>query len=108
MAGGSINHNRVVGNIHTKLSTSLADRKREAFMTEIKVCIKEKDLFTYPDVTVVYGKPEFYPDRDDAITNPIVVIEVMSDSTRNCDRIEILEFYRTLPTFQEYILVDQD
>ena len=76
-------------------------------MSEIKVWIKEKDLFTYPDLVVVCGKSEFYPERDDTITNPIVIIVVLSDSTRNYDLVEKSEFYRALPTFQEYILADQ-
>lgn len=56
---------------------------------------------------IVCGKPEFYPDRDDTITNPILIIEVLSESTKNYDRIEKIEFYRSVPTFQEYVLVDQ-
>ena len=107
MAGASKNHNRIIGNLYLKLSASLADSKCEAFMTEMKVWIEEKDLFTYPDLVVVCGKSEFYPERDDTITNPIVIIEVLCDSTRNYDRVEKFEFYRALPTFQEYVLVDQ-
>ena len=107
MAGTSINHNRIVRNLSRKLDQALINNKCEAFTSDIKVWIQEKDLFTYPDVIVVCGKPEFYPDRDDTIMNPLVIIEVLSDSTKNYDRIEKFEFYRTLPTFQEYILVDQ-
>lgn len=107
MPGASINHNRIVRNLSTKLDQALANSKCEAFINEIKVWIAKKDLFTYPAVIVICGKPEFYPDRDDTITNPTVVIEVLSDSTKNYDRTEKFEFYRTLPAFQEYILVDQ-
>lgn len=107
MTGGSINHNRIIGNLVKKFDHALFDSKCEVFMSEIKVWIKKKDLFTYPDVLVVCGEPEFYPERDDTITNPIVIIEVLSDSTRNYDRIEKFEFYRAIPTFHEYILVDQ-
>jgi len=107
MAGISINHNRIVRNLSRKLDQALINNQCEAFTSDIKVWIQEKDLFTYPDVIVVCGKPEFYPDRDDTVTNPIIIIEVLSESTKNYDRIEKFEFYRTLPTFQEYILVDQ-
>lgn len=107
MADTSINHNRIIGNLTAKLDHTLLHSKCEAFMTEIKVWIKGKDLFTYPDVIVVCGKAEFYPDRDNTITNPVIIIEVLSDSTKNYDRIDKFEFYRTLPSFQEYILVDQ-
>ena len=107
MAGGSINHNRIVGNLFTKLNLALVNSKCEAFMTDVKVWIEQKDLFTYPDVIVVCGKPQFYKGRDDTITNPIIIIEVLSDSTKNYDRIEKFEFYRTLASFEEYILIDQ-
>jgi Uma2 family endonuclease len=106
-AGGSANHNRISGNIYSKFITSLAEGKCEPYISDMKVWIKEKELFAYPDIIVVCGEPEFYPDRDDTIMNPLVIIEVLSDSTKNYDRIEKFEFYRTLPTFQEYILVDQ-
>lgn len=107
LAGGSINHNRIVRNLSTKLDTALDKSKCEAFINDLKVWIKEKELFTYPDVIVVCGKKEFYQDRDDTIINPIVIIEVLSESTKNYDRIEKFEFYRSIPTFQEYLLVDQ-
>ena len=107
MPGGSINHNRIVGNLFTKLNLALVNSKCEAFMTDVKVWIEQKDLFTYPDVIVVCGKPQFYKGRDDTITNPIIIIEVLSDSTKNYDRIEKFEFYRTLASFEEYILIDQ-
>ena len=107
MPGGSINHNRIVGNLFTKLNLALVNSKCEAFMTDVKVWIEQKDLFTYPDVIVVCGKPKFYKGRDDTITNPIIIIEVLSDSTKNYDRIEKFEFYRTLASFEEYILIDE-
>jgi len=107
MAGESINHNRIVGNLLSKLDQTLLSGECEPFMTEIKVWIEPKDLFAYPDIIVVCGKPEFYADRDDIITNPMIIIEVLSDSTKNYDRIEKFEFYRTLASFAEYMLIDQ-
>lgn len=107
MAGASKNHNRIIGNLYLKLSASLDNSNCEVFITEIKIWIKEKDLFTYPDLVLVCGKSEFYPERNDTITNPIVIIEVLSDSTKNYDRVEKFEFYRAIPAFREYILVDQ-
>ena len=107
MAGGSINHNRIVRNLSRKLDQALLNSKCEPFMTDVKVWVEQKDLFTYPDVIVVCGEPEFYQDRDETITNPIIIIEVLSDSTKNYDRNEKFEFYRALASFGEYILIDQ-
>lgn len=107
LAGTSVNHNRIVGNLSSRLNQMLANKKCEAFSTDVKLWIREKDLFTYPDITIVCGKIEFYPGRDDTITNPLVIFEVLSESTKNYDRGEKFLFYRAIPTFQEYVLIDQ-
>lgn len=76
----------------------------------MSVCgYRKKRIFTYPDVMVVAGEPEYYNNRQDTITiiNPQLIIEVLFKSTKGYDREEKLESYRTIPTFQEYILIDQ-
>lgn len=107
MAGASVNHNRIVGNLHTALNLALSDSKCEAFMSDLRIYVEAVDLFTYPDITVVCDQPKFYKNRDDTITNPLVIFEVLSESTKNYDRGDKFEFYRTLPSLQEYVLVDQ-
>ena len=107
MAGASINHNRITGNVFTGLNQGLTKKNCEAFINEMRIWVSSKDLFTYPDILVICGKPEFYPNRNDTITNPLIIIEVLSDSTKNYDRGEKFEFYRSIPTFREYILIDQ-
>jgi len=107
MAGASINHNRIAGNIYTSLNQALNKKNCEAFINEMRIWISLKDLFTYPDVMVICGKPEFYPDRDDTIINPLIIFEVLSKSTGDYDRGEKFEFYRSIPSFQEYVLLDQ-
>lgn len=106
MTGASVNHNLLVGNFYSKLHQALADRCY-VFMSDMRIRVETHDLFTYPDISVVCEKPKFYEDRDDTIINPILIVEVLSDSTKNYDRGEKFEFYRSLTTFQEYILVDQ-
>lgn len=106
MAGTSINHNQIIINTVSKLSNNLSDKCR-TFTTDVRLWIDERDLFTYPDIIIVCGKIEFYPERDDTITNPLVIIEVLSESTKNYDRGEKFVFYRSIPSFQEYILIDQ-
>ncbi|MDZ7336626.1 MAG: Uma2 family endonuclease [candidate division KSB1 bacterium] len=106
LAGTSVNHNQIIVNTVSKLSNRL-DEKCRAFTTDVRLWIDEKDLFTYPDIMIVCGKIEFYPGRDDTITNPLVIIEVLSESTKNYDRGEKFVFYRAIPSFKEYILIDQ-
>lgn len=107
MAGGSINHNRIVGDLYGKLNRTLLNKNCEAFMNEMKVWIETEQLFTYPDILVVCGKPQFYQDRDDIVTNPRLIVEILSEATKNYDRGEKFKFYRTLPSLQEYLLIDQ-
>ncbi len=107
MAGASKNHNRISFDLATGINLALRDTKCEAFASDMKLWIKAQNTFTYPDLMIVCGKAEFYEGRDDIVTNPLVIFEILSDSTKNHDRVEKFEFYRSIPTFQEYILIDQ-
>lgn len=107
MAGASKNHDRIGLDLGTSVNTVLKSSKCEVFSNEMKIWSRAKNFFTYPDLVIVCGKAEFYEDRDDILTNPLVIFEVLSKSTRNYDRDEKFEFYRSIPSFQEYILIDQ-
>lgn len=107
MSGASINHNRIVINLAAQLNLRLRGSKCEAFMNDMRLWVEEKELYTYPDIVVICGDTQFYPDRDDTITNPLLIVEVLSNSTKNYDRGDKFQFYRTLPSFKEYVLVDQ-
>lgn len=107
MAGGSLNHNRLVRNIVVALTLEFREQDYEAFMGDVRLWIPEKRICTYPDVMVVAGAPEYYSDRTDTITNPQVIIEVLSASTEDYDRQGKYRAYRSLPTFQEYLLIDR-
>jgi len=107
MAGASKNHDRIGVDLVTSVNTTLKNSKCEVFSNEMKIWSKAKNFFAYPDLTIVCGKAEFYEDRDDILTNPLVIFEVLSKSTKSFDRAEKFDFYRSIPTFQEYILIDQ-
>nr|WP_281250753.1 Uma2 family endonuclease [Hydrococcus rivularis] len=64
--------------------------------------------YTVPDVMVVAGEPEYFNNRTDTITNPLLIIEVLSKSNQSYDKGEKFDAYRTIATFQEYILIDQN
>lgn len=106
MTGGTPNHNRIAGNVYAALNFGL-EQPYEAFFTNIRLWLPQRKIFTYPDVMVVKGSLEYLEKRKDTITNPLVIVEVLSDSTKNYDRGEKFEFYRTVESFQEYILIDQ-
>lgn len=107
MAGASATHNRIFFNLGSFLNNALPKKSCDVFGADVRLQVESKDLFTYPDIMVVCGKPQFYENRNDTITNPIVIFEVLSESTKNYDRGEKFEFYRAIPTLKEYVLIDQ-
>ncbi len=107
MAGASLNHNLIAGNIHSFLNNLFRSKSCESFIGDVRLWIEKKDFYTYPDVIVICGRPEFVPDRTDTVINPIVIIEVLSESTAGYDRGEKFQAYWTLDNFEEYVLVDQ-
>jgi Uma2 family endonuclease len=108
MAGTTINHNLILGNLLTELNKDRNRHKCLSFTNDIKLWIEEKQLFTYPDLMIVCDKLEYYPNRKDTLANPKIIIEVLSDSTENYDRGKKFLFYRSIPSFKEYILIDQN
>ncbi|WP_035492415.1 Uma2 family endonuclease [Baaleninema simplex] len=115
MAGGSPRHNRISPrhnrikvNLIIALGVALKDTPYQVFDSDQRLWIPENRTFTYPDVVVV-REPIITADNDTtAITNPRLIIEVLSDSTRNYDRSQKFVTYRSLPSFLEYLLIEQD
>lgn len=108
MAGGSPNHNRISGNIYAEFNVGFRDSRCEAFNSDQRLFIRKNGLFTYPDAMVVCGQIEFAQRDGDAITNPVLIVEVLSPSTQDCDRGGKFELHRDIESFREYLLVHQD
>ena len=107
MTGGTTNHNRIALNMSMALRIALKGQEYDVFISDVRLWIPRIRSYVYPDVMVIAGKPEYYDRRKDTITNPQVIVEVLSKSTRNYDRVDKFSYYRTIPSFQEYILIDQ-
>lgn len=107
MAGGSLDHARITKNIDREISRNLK-KACESFTTDVKVSVERYQKFYYPDVFVICGKPAFYQKRNDIVTNPVLIVEVLSKSTEANDRGEKFASYQAVETLQEYILVSQD
>lgn len=107
MTGGSTNHNQIAGNLYIALSLALKKRNYRIFIGDVRLWVPKVRLYTYPDVMVILGEPEYYNNRQDTVMNPQVIVEVLSKSTKNYDRSDKFAFYKTLSTFREYILIDQ-
>ncbi|MBL8892146.1 MAG: Uma2 family endonuclease [Planctomycetaceae bacterium] len=78
------------------------------YPSDLKLEVKATGLMTYPDLMVVCGKPEFVYDHGDVLRNPVVIFEVLSESTESFDRGKKFEHYRLIPSLRHYVLVSQD
>lgn len=108
MAGGSFRHSLIATNVGTALSTRLATRPCLVFSSDQRVNVSATGMFAYPDVTVVCGRPEYHPKNRDTLRNPLVVVEVLSDSTEGYDRGPRFAHYRELVSLVEIVFVSQD
>ena len=108
MAGASREHNIISTNIVRALGNQLLEKPCNIFSSDMKVKIKEINKFTYPDIVVVCGNEEYDDEYNDILLNPIVIIEILSDSTEAYDRGRKFQHYRFTPSLREYILVSQN
>jgi Uma2 family endonuclease len=107
MAGGSPEHARLAIRLAAQLLQSLADRPCEVFSSDLRVRIMSTGRSTYPDVTVVCGRLVRAPDDEQAVVNPILVAEILSDGTENQDRGDKWRHYQRIESLQTYVLVSQ-
>lgn len=107
MTGGTPNHNDIAGNLYILLKSALKGRNYRTFYTDQRLWIPDFSLHTYPDIMVLPKPLELQTGRKDTVVNPCFIAEVLSKSTQNYDRGEKFVAYRTIPSIQEYILIDQ-
>jgi Uma2 family endonuclease len=101
-------HNLLVTNIVRELRRAVGDKECEVRPSGLRLRVAATGLYTYPDVLVIQGRPEFDDGRRDTLLNPKVVFEVLSEGTEAYDRGKKFEHYRTLPSLTEYVMVAQD
>ena len=97
LAGAYQTHNLIITNVLAEIGSQLKKRKCDIYPSDMRVKVSNTGLYTYPDVTVVCGKPEFEDEVTDTLLNPIVVIEVLYESTEAYDReknLNIIETFR--------------
>ena len=96
------------GNIASELSRQLRERPCTAYAARLRVATDKLRHYTYPDAVVACEPLQFSDERQDTITNPVLIAEVLSESTEKYDRGAKFERYRAIPTLAEYMLVAQD
>ncbi len=108
MPGGSLNHSRISGNIFAFLKFLLRDTQFEPINSDLRLWIPAHQRGLYPDVMGFDGEPQLNGDRTDEVLNPILIVEVLSPFTADYDRESKFRMYRSIPSFCEYLLVEQD
>ncbi len=109
MAGASVPHNVIAGNLATLLGNALKGGPCRAYGSDLRICVEATGLFAYPDITICCEKPRLLPGvRPDTVVNPRIIFEILSSSTERWDRGAKLAHYRRMASLQEVILVAQD
>lgn len=108
MTGASEDHNLIAVAVTSTLHVQLQGKSCRPYQSDFRLKIEAKHLYMYPDITVICGETQFADKRKDTFVNPTILIEVLSKSTAEYDRGEKTEFYRTIPSLQEYLLIAQE
>ena len=108
LAGASFIHNKISSNIHISIGGQLKNKNCGIYQSDLKVKEQTSGLFTYPDLVVICGEPEFYDNGKDVVLNPTVIMEILSPSTENYDRGFKFELYRKLKSLKDFFLVSQE
>ncbi len=108
MAGGTGEHARLAMNVGGELRALLRGRPCAVFSSDLLVRVLSTGMATYPDVTVICGRFESDPEDKNVAVNPVILVEVLSDSTELKDRGEKFAHYRRIPSLMEYVLVSQN
>lgn len=106
MSGASWEHNVIAKNVNTLVLPFLKGKPCDMFGSDLRIHIPENTLYTYPDFSIICGKPETTDKEEDTIVKPSALIEILSKSTRDYDRGTKFNLYRNIQTLQEYILID--
>lgn len=108
MAGGTPEHALVQANLIAVIHQSLRNSPCRVFSSDLRVSVESIDLYTYPDVSIVCGSLEYDSRSKTTVTNPSVLIEVLSPTTRVYDRGDKFKFYKQIPSLQEYVIVESE
>ncbi|OUL24081.1 hypothetical protein BV372_29070 [Nostoc sp. T09] len=107
MTGGTTNHNKIAGNFYAYLRFALKGKQYETYISDVRLWIPRYRQHTYPDVMVIEGQPVYTGTSTTTVMNPSLIAEVLSKSTQNYGQGNKFLYYRSIPEFKEYILIDQ-
>ncbi|MFK0730485.1 MAG: Uma2 family endonuclease [Gloeotrichia echinulata GP01] len=107
MTGGTTTHNKIAGNFYAYLKFGLRGKKYDIYIGDVRLWIPRYRQHTYPDVMVIEGEPMYTGKNTTTVMNPCLIAEVLSKSTKNYDQGDKFLYYRSIPEFKEYILINQ-
>ena len=107
MTGGTTNHNQIGLNFCRKFPLTIQDNDYYIYINDVRLWIEKHRLYTYPDVMIIKGEPIYQGMGMTNVINPLIIVEILSKSTQDYDRTDKFAYYRSIPEFQEYILIDQ-
>ncbi len=107
MTGGTTNHNKIALNFAANLKFALREQSYDIYIGDVRLWIPRYRQYTYPDVMVIQGEPLYTGTGTTTVMNPLLIVEVLSKSTKNYDQGDKFLYYRSIPEFKEYILIDQ-
>lgn len=110
MAGGTTIHNQLALIVGAEILMAVRsqDKVFQVYNSDMKIWVELINRFLYPDAVTVALKPEYYNNRRDIITNPLLIVEVTSASSEVYDSNSKFSYYRSIPSFSEYLLVSQE
>jgi Uma2 family endonuclease len=108
MAGGTTNHNEIAGNFYANFKFKNKGQNYKIYIGDVKLWVPRYHLYTYPDVMVIQGAPVYQGSANTIVTNPLIILEVLSNSTKSYDRTDKFRFYRSIPDLKEYVMVEQN
>ncbi len=108
MSGGTSDHSLIAVNLVIELGLQLRAKPCRVYNSDMRLLVKRSGLYTYPDIMVICGKLEFVERRNDTVTNPLLIVEVLSESTREYDRGQKFLFYQQIPSLRDFVLVESE
>ena len=108
VSGASLQHNVIFSNLFTDIGTKLKGKSCKPYGSDLRIHIPKNTLYTYPDISIICGEAHLTDNEFDTATNPTVIIELLSKSTRNYDKGVNFTLYRDIDALKEYILVDTE
>lgn len=108
MSGVSRKHDGIAWKLYMLIGQQLQGKSCRAFTSDMRVLALPSGLYTYPDLSVVCGKPQYADSQVDTLTNPTLLVEILSPSTEAYDRGQKAKLYRSIPSLQELLLIEQE